>query len=477
MDDEATGDGHRLIGGRYRLEDVLGVGGMSTVWRARDEVLGRPVAVKLLSGQYVTDAPARRRIREEARAAAALSHPNVAQVHDYGEAIEHGQPIPYVVMELVPGPTLQQRAARAPLPPAEVFRIGAEVAAGLAAAHADGLVHRDVKPANVILSPAGAKVVDFGIAAAAGPLASGEYGAQVFGTPVYLAPERVTGDTVNAASDVYSLGIVLYKLLAERLPWPVASATGILEAHLHKTPDPLPERPGVPRFVADLCRRCLDKDPAARPTAAEVAAVLAEATGPIAAAPGTGAAGSGGWLPVWFAVSAAAVVAAVVIAWQFAVAPEQQPAAERPARGDRPAASGVAAPRGSGAAPTPTPAGENGRPRAGTATDPAVPGSAGGTTGAPPATTSTTSAPPTTGAPSAPRTFETEGGTVRAECTAAGQAHLLEYTPARAFRAERPVPGPAASVSVDFRHGNRTLRVIVTCPAGTPSADVTETGE
>ncbi|GAA4250127.1 hypothetical protein GCM10022255_037180 [Dactylosporangium darangshiense] len=460
MDSEATGNGYRFLGGRYRLEDVLGIGGMSTVWSARDEVLGRLVAVKLLSGQYLTDAPARRRIREEARAAAALSHPNVAQVYDYGEATEDGQPVPYVVMELVSGPTLQERAAQSSLPPAEAFRIGAEVAAGLAAAHADGLVHRDVKPANVILSPSGAKVVDFGIAAAAGPAASGEFGAQVFGTPVYLAPERITGDDVAPASDVYSLGILLYKLLAQRLPWAVDSATDLIDAHLHRPPDPLPDRPGIPAAVADLCRRCLDKNPAARPNAATVAAVLAAASGPGApahAAPATG------WRTVGFGIAAAGVAAAAVVAWQLAPAAPGHPAAGGSAQAATAAgaASATASPALSGATPTARPVGGN--PRPGTVTQPVVPALPAGTTA-----TSTTAAPTTP--PPGPRTFDTDGGTVQAECTPSGEAHLLQWTAARPYRAEQADPGPAASASVEFRHGNRTVRVVVTCSGGVPSA-------
>jgi serine/threonine protein kinase len=172
-----------VLGGRYRLDEVLGVGGMSVVWRAHDGVLGRDVAVKLLSGRYATDPGSRARIRVEARAAAALAHPNVAQVHDFGETAEDGRRTPYVVMELVPGPTLQDRVAEGPLPPADVLRICADVAAGLAAAHADGLVHRDVKPANVILAPTGAKLVDFGIAALAAPGGAGGLEDELLGTP------------------------------------------------------------------------------------------------------------------------------------------------------------------------------------------------------------------------------------------------------------------------------------------------------
>jgi serine/threonine-protein kinase len=138
--------------------------------------------------------------------------------------------------------------------------------------------------------------------------------------------------------------------------------------------------------------------------------------------------------------------------------------------------SASASPGGAGAVPSQTPGSENGKPRAGTATDPAAPGSTGGPTGAPATTTTAPPASATAGPPSDPRTFDTEGGTVRAECTGAGQAHLLEVTAVKPYKAERIAAGPAASASVDFRHGNRTVRVVVTCAAGTPSADIAATG-
>jgi serine/threonine-protein kinase len=243
---------------------------MAVVWRARDEVLGRPVAVKVLAGRYAGDPQSRARIRDEARAAANLSHPNIAQVYDFGEADDR----PYVVMELINGPTLQQRVASAPLPPRTVFRICGEVAAGLAAAHAEGLVHRDIKMANIMVTPAGAKVVDFGIAAAAGPAAPEE---MLVGTPAYLAPERLTGDVVLPASDVYALGVLLYRLLADESPWSVESTTQMLKAHVYVEPAPLPPLPGVPPAVVTLISHCLRKDPQARPTASRVSSILADA--------------------------------------------------------------------------------------------------------------------------------------------------------------------------------------------------------
>src|SRR4051812_40665028 len=255
----ATVEVRQTLGDRYKLLDELGSGGMAVVWRARDEVLGRPVAVKLLAGRFAGDPQSRARIREEARAAATLSHPNIAQVYDYGESGEAGGTLPYVVMELVNGPTLQQRVASGPLPPRTVFRICGEVAAALAAAHADGLVHRDIKMANIMVTPGGAKVVDFGIATAAGPVADEH---MVVGTPAYLAPERLTGEDVQPASDVYALGVLLYRLLAHESPWSVESTTQMLSAHIYLDPSPLPPVPGVPPAVADLVARCLRKDPA-----------------------------------------------------------------------------------------------------------------------------------------------------------------------------------------------------------------------
>jgi hypothetical protein len=262
------------LGGRYKLLHELGAGGMAVVWRARDEVLGRPVAVKVLAGRFAGDPQSRARIRDEARAAATLSHPNIAQVYDYGESTEGGAPLPYVVMELINGPTLQQRVANAPLPPRTVFRICGEVAAALAAAHADGLVHRDIKMANIMVTATGAKVVDFGIAAAVGPASPEE---MLVGTPAYLAPERLVGGAVQAASDIYALGVLLYRLLAHEPPWTVETTTQMLNAHIYIEPSRLPVLPGVPPEVADLIDRCLRKDPAERPTAGEVSATLGDA--------------------------------------------------------------------------------------------------------------------------------------------------------------------------------------------------------
>jgi serine/threonine-protein kinase len=264
-----------LLAGRYRLVERLGAGGMSVVWRAYDEVLGRPVAVKVLAPRFAADPESRDRIRGEARAAARLSHPNITNVYDYSESDEPGgRTVPFVVMELVEGVSLEQRLGPGALPWRFAVEVCAQVAAALAAVHVRGLVHRDVKPANIMLTPDGVKVVDFGVSAIAG--SAPEPDGRVYGTPAYLAPERLDGTPANAASDVYALGLVLYRAIAGRLPWDADTATQMLTAHCYVEPEPLPAIEGLPPAVADLCRRCLAKNPGRRPGAAEIMRVLAE---------------------------------------------------------------------------------------------------------------------------------------------------------------------------------------------------------
>jgi len=225
---------------------------MSAVWRAYDEVLGRQVAVKVVAGPEGNAQTAREWITREARTAARLSHPHITAIHDYGESVAgSGERVPYVVMELVPGPTLAERLKVGPLPVRPALLIGAQVAAALAAAHARGLVHRDIKPGNVLLSPSGAKVVDFGIAAVAGDPSELPQGL-VWGTPAYLAPERLGGGEVVPASDVYALGLLLYRLLAGQMPWQTETVTQMLKAHWYAEPAPMPPLPGVSHAVAEV---------------------------------------------------------------------------------------------------------------------------------------------------------------------------------------------------------------------------------
>ncbi|MFB9185688.1 serine/threonine-protein kinase [Dactylosporangium sucinum] len=426
------------------MEDLLGTGGTSVVWRARDEVLGRAVAVKVLAGGADRD-----RIRDEARSAAALSHPNLAQVFDYGESDD----TPYVVMELIEGETLERRLAGGAVSPADAFRLCAEVASGLAAAHDAGLVHRDVKPANIMVTVSGAKLVDFGIAAPAG---AGEE--RVLGTPAYVAPERIMGGAVTPASDVYALGVVLYKLLAGVLPWPGESTTGIVRDHVHTPPSPLPDQPGVPRPVAALCMSCLAKDPAARPPARFVGDVLARAAA--RAVLGEPAART----PRWRITAAAAAVGVMAGAWLYSGAsPVREPSGGPPYVQPEPAEPPpTTAPVGT--PPTgPVPAGATAHETAGPpgSSPPPSPG------GLP----TTTSPAPVTPAP-APVTFTADGGTATARC-ADGLAELTGWAAAKGYKVETVRPGPAATATVTFRHGNDLVDVAVTCTGGTPRADVT----
>jgi serine/threonine-protein kinase len=275
-----VGEKQQVLSGRYRLMERLGGGGMSVVWRAYDEVLDRYVAVKVLATGQTDRLWPRERIRREAQAAARLSHPHVTAVHDYGESPDaSGERVPFVVMELLAGQSLAQRMAGDPVPPGDALRIAAEVATALAAAHAHGLVHCDIKPANIMLTPAGAKVLDFGIAAAAGNQGGAGPDGLVVGTPAYLAPERFTRGEVSPAVDVYALGLVLYRMLAGAPPWPAESIMDRLEAHASLPPEPLPATVPVPAEVAATCLRCLAKEPEERPTAYGLALMLAEAGG------------------------------------------------------------------------------------------------------------------------------------------------------------------------------------------------------
>ncbi|MEU2615443.1 serine/threonine-protein kinase [Micromonospora sp. NPDC007271] len=266
----------RTLGGRYELELRVGVGGMSEVWRAHDLVLDRTVAVKLISPGLDGEAGSAERIRAEARAAARLVHPNVASVHDFGTATAaDGRELPYIVMELAEGETLAAHLRGGPLDWRIAARVCAEVSAALAAAHAHGIVHRDVKPANVILAPSGVKVLDFGIAAPTGTPDHTPDGI-VLGTPAYLAPEQLDRRPATPAADLYALGVLLYYCLTGRLPYAAGSTTQLLGTRRRRPPEPLPEIDGLPAEVADLCRRCLAEEPAARPTSLMAALLLAE---------------------------------------------------------------------------------------------------------------------------------------------------------------------------------------------------------
>ena len=260
--------GTRVLGGRYVLGEVLGTGGMATVWQARDEVLGREVAVKVLSPQYAADPGFLARFDREARHAAQLSHPRLVTVFDSGI---DGQ-TPFIVMELVAGLTLRQVLDQAGMLPAgEAVRIAAAVCEALEVAHAAGLVHRDITPANIVLAGGQVKVLDFGIARVEG--ATGVTGtAGVLGTAAYLSPEQASGRPAGPQADLYSLGCVLFEMLTGAPPFAADSAVGLAYRHVHDDPGPpSARRPGLPARLDQVTARLLAKDPAGRPASAAAA--------------------------------------------------------------------------------------------------------------------------------------------------------------------------------------------------------------
>ncbi|WP_269928585.1 protein kinase domain-containing protein [Kocuria massiliensis] len=248
------------LGGRYGLTERIAVGGMGEVWKAKDKVLGRIVAVKILKEEYTGDPGFLERFRAEARHTALLNHPGVANVFDYGE--EEGSA--YLVMELVPGEPLSNIIEREKTLPADrTLNIIAQTARALAAAHAQGLVHRDVKPGNIMITPDNrVKVTDFGIARLADQVPLTATG-QVMGTAQYLAPEQATGQTATASSDLYSLGIIGYECLAGKRPFTGESQIAIALAQVNDPPAPLPKSVPVPAQAMIMC--LLSKDPAQRP--------------------------------------------------------------------------------------------------------------------------------------------------------------------------------------------------------------------
>ena len=317
-----------LVAGRYRLDDRIAVGGMGEVWRAVDTVLARPVAVKLLREEYAGHRETLTRFRAEARHAASLSHPGIAQVYDYGETGQ-GHP-PYLVMELVDGPSLTGLLTGGPLDAATTMDVIAQAAAALHAAHSAGLVHRDVKPGNLLVNPGGqVKITDFGIANAAGSAPITRTGTLI-GTPAYLAPERLSGASATPASDLYALGIVAWECLAGSPPF-AGLEVEVALAHRDLPLPPLP--PGVPADVAALIAELAAKDPAARPASAQEAARRARRLREVLGA----SALAGSWPDTQPAISSAPQAAMVADAHLPALADAHHPAladAHHPALAD-----------------------------------------------------------------------------------------------------------------------------------------------
>ena len=254
---------------------ILGRGGFGIVFRAFDEVLQRVVALKVMAPQLAATSPARKRFLREARSSAQVRHENVVQVYEVAE-----QPLPYLAMEFIPGETLQQRLDRTgPVEPAEVVRIGRQIAEGLAAAHATDLIHRDIKPANILLEGGQEKVkiTDFGLARAADDASISQSGI-IAGTPMYMAPEQAKGEKLDQRADLFSLGSVLYQMAAGRPPFRANGTVAVLKRVAEDTPRPIREIiPETPQWLCDIIAKLHAKDPRERyQSAREVADVLTD---------------------------------------------------------------------------------------------------------------------------------------------------------------------------------------------------------
>ena len=261
------------------LGELLGAGGSAAVFRAHDTVLDRQVAIKVIDPALAPAEELETTFLQEAQIVASLEHPNIVPLY----AAHARQGLLYLVMRLLDGESLTRRLAAGPLQPADAARLALEVASALAAAHARDVVHRDIKPDNVLLDRSGrAYVTDFGIAlvtSRTGPQAEGV----TSGTPGYMSPEQLLGEPVDGRSDIYAVGVLLFEMLTGRLPFTAPSLPAMLAQHMTQSPPSLAAlRPEVPTALVDITERCLRKNAAERPTAAELVTLLAAASTPAA---------------------------------------------------------------------------------------------------------------------------------------------------------------------------------------------------
>jgi len=316
-DQETTPDPHGLIGhtiSHYEVTELLGAGGMGVLYKAEDIELGRTVALKFLPPQWSLDVAFNNRFRQEARAVAALDHPNVCAIYEVGETVA-GQL--FISMPFYEGETVRKKIARGPLEVEEALELATQATSGLAAAHQAGVTHRDIKPANLIVTEGGVlKILDFGLAKTADATVT-ETGIRL-GTPAYMSPQQTRGEEVDARTDLWSLGVVLYEMLTARRPFRADSNSGVIHAIRHEEPEPPGEvRDGLSSDVEGLVLRLLSKDPGERHAGAET---LSEEL----ASSNRGPTEARGWLQrvrrrsPWLALgSAAAAVIVAAVLWML----------------------------------------------------------------------------------------------------------------------------------------------------------------
>jgi serine/threonine-protein kinase len=279
----------QTLSGRYLIEELIGEGGMATVYRARHTLVDRPVAVKIMAPHLRGSQQLSERFRREAKNAASLAHPNIIEVHDHGETPDGGL---FMVMELLRGRPLADLIATGPMSPADVCAYGLQMATGLARAHDFNVLHRDLKPDNIFIcdGPPGkrgtAKLLDFGIGRSLGDSRLTNQG-EVFGTPQYMAPERLTNIDAGASADLYALGCILFEMVTGRPPFEASEITGYFIKHMQEPPPrPSSLAPGCPRRLEELILALLEKKPEERPVDAHVLTHLLQELAPRDDAPG-----------------------------------------------------------------------------------------------------------------------------------------------------------------------------------------------